>query len=98
MDTAWIALVGTLMGGAGFKIIEHFLNKNQVKVDVATTIREELRGEVGRLRDDLRLEEQEADSWRTKYYETLEKHLNDAVKIDQLKARLEALDNKINKL
>lgn len=72
---AWIALIGTLFGGAGFKIIEHILGRSKIKDDTATNIRSELRTEVGALRaeaDKLREEadelRDEIDEWRTKYF------------------------------
>lgn len=75
MSEAWLALIGTVFGGAGFKIIEHFLGRRTKKEDFATNLRGELRGEVTSLRqdaeklrddaDDLR---REIDEWRNKYY------------------------------
>lgn len=72
---AWIALAGTLLGGAGFKLIEHILGRSKRKEDSATTLRSELRGELTQLRaeaDKLRDEadelRDEIDVWRTKYY------------------------------
>jgi uncharacterized coiled-coil DUF342 family protein len=75
MHEAWLALAGTLFGGAGFKIIEHFLGRTKRKEDSATTFRAELRAEVTELRteaDKLRDEtdelRKEIDIWRRKYY------------------------------
>lgn len=75
MSEAWIALVGTVFGGAGFKIIEHFLGRKGRRDDFATKLRGELREEVAELRreadrlhreaDELR---DEVDEWRSKYY------------------------------
>lgn len=75
MNEAWIALIGTVFGGAGFKIIEFFLGRKGRKEDFATKLRGELRGEVVDLRreadklhdeaDELR---HEIDTWRKKYY------------------------------
>lgn len=75
MNEATLALIGTLFGGAGFKIIEWFLTKRTRKEDTAAKWRGELRGEVESLRketerlhreaDELR---DEIDKWRNKYY------------------------------
>ena len=43
VDAAWIALIGTLCGGIGLKIIEHWLGKSKVKMDEASKLRDELR-------------------------------------------------------
>lgn len=75
MSEAWIALAGTLLGGAGFKIIEHILGRSKRKDDTATSLRSELRAEVtelraeaDRLRDDTDALRKEIDIWRKKYY------------------------------
>lgn len=72
---AWIALAGTLFGGAGFKILEHFLGRSKRKIDEATSLRSELRTELNdlrteadRLRDEADELRDEIDMWRTKYY------------------------------
>lgn len=75
MNEAWVALIGTVFGGAGFKIIEFFLGRKGRREDFATKLRGELRDEVTQLRreadklhreaDELR---DEIDSWRSKYY------------------------------
>lgn len=71
LDPAWIALIATLCGGLGLKITEHWLGKNKVKVDDAARIRDELRLEITRLREDKKAAEEEVDEWREKYYDIL---------------------------
>lgn len=71
-EPAVLALLGTIFGGAGLKIIESFLNRNKIKVDVATQIREELRTEVTTLRTELKHVEDELDEWKGKYYSLLD--------------------------
>lgn len=75
MNEAWIALIGTVFGGAGFKIIEYFLGRRGRREDFATKLRGELRDEITELRkeaDKLQHEcdklRDEIDEWRTKYY------------------------------
>lgn len=75
MGEAWIALAGTLLGGAGFKIVEHILGRTKRKDDTTTSIRSELRAEVtelraeaDRLRDETDALRKEIDVWRKKYY------------------------------
>lgn len=75
MDTAWIALIGTVFGGAGLKIIESFLARGQGKVDAATSMREELRKESTSLREELRVVEKDLDAWKEKYFMLLQEYL-----------------------
>lgn len=75
MNETWIALIGTLFGGAGFKIIEWFLTRRRSREDDATKLRGELRGdlsalrhEADRYREDSEELREEIDKWRSKYY------------------------------
>jgi hypothetical protein len=68
MTQAWIALIGTVFGGAGFKILEHLLGQRKNRDDIATNLRAELRAELLEERRGRDQAEAEADRWRTKYY------------------------------
>jgi predicted nucleic acid-binding Zn-ribbon protein len=76
METeAWLALAGTVMGGAGLKVVESVLGRSKNKNDSQHVFREELRAELVALRteaeklrdeaDELRVE---IDKWRTRYF------------------------------
>lgn len=75
MDTAWIALIGTVFGGAGLKIAESFLSKGAKKEDTATELRKELRSESQALKEELREAEKQLDLWKEKYFTLLQDHL-----------------------
>lgn len=75
MDTAWIALIGTVFGGAGLKIMESFLARGSKKVDTATAMREELRKESASLKEELRVVEKELDTWKEKYFLLFQEYL-----------------------
>lgn len=75
LDTAWIALIGTVFGGAGLKIIEKGLSRGAHKEEVATTIRKELRAESAGLKEELRVVEKELDQWKEKYFLLLQEYL-----------------------
>jgi hypothetical protein len=75
MDTAWIALIGTVFGGAGLKAMESILARGSKKVDTATQMREELRKESASLKEELRSAEKELDAWKEKYFLLLEEYL-----------------------
>ncbi len=69
LDPTVVALIGTLMGGVGLKVMEHWLGKNRVKIDDALQIRNELRTEVTALRAENKQLESEVDKWRKDYYD-----------------------------
>lgn len=71
-NPAFLALIGTIFGGAGLKIVEGMLNKSKTQSDVAAQIRTELRTDVQALRDEIRKVETELDMWKAKYYDLLD--------------------------
>lgn len=75
---AYIALAGTLLGGAGLKVVEALLGRAKSKEDAGAALRTELRLELGTLRTEMeRLRSEtirldgEIDKWRTRYYALL---------------------------
>lgn len=74
IDPAWIALIGTVCGGVGLKVAEHWLGRNKVKNDDAAMIRDELRLEINAQRDEIRLLETDVDKWREEYYNLRDKY------------------------
>lgn len=75
LTPTWIALFGTLMGGVGLKIVEHWLNRSKVRDDAATQIRTELRTEIQSLKQELSEAESDLDKWRGKYYELMDQFI-----------------------
>lgn len=82
IDTAWIALIGTVMGGAGLKVVESFLTKGQSKTDIATELRTELRSEAIELKEELRRVGKEVDQWKEKYFLLLQEYLEVKTRIE----------------
>lgn len=78
-----IALIGTVLGGVGLKIVEHFLSKSKVRDDTASQLRGELRTEVESLRSEIQKVETEVDLWREKYYTLLEQFLVMKVRLEK---------------
>lgn len=64
VDPTWFALIGTIFGGVGLKIVEKFLNKNVERVSE----RKDYRDEIKELRERLDKVESEVDTWRERYY------------------------------
>lgn len=75
IDPAWIALIGTLCGGLGLKLLEYFLGRGQLKVTEEGQIRKELRGEVTELKAENRQLEADVDKWRREYYDLRDKNI-----------------------
>lgn len=75
IDPAWIALIGTLCGGLGLKLAEHWLGKNRVRVDDASKIRDELRLEINAQREEIRQLEVDVEKWRADYYDLRDKYV-----------------------
>jgi archaellum component FlaC len=73
LDPAWIALIGTLCGGIGLKVLEHWLGRSKVKFDESTRLREELRLELNGLREEIKSLEVEVEKWRRDYYDLRDK-------------------------
>jgi predicted nucleic acid-binding Zn-ribbon protein len=102
LNSAVIALIGTIFGGAGLKVAEGFLNRSKNRLekekfdaDTASNMREELRKEVSELRGELRKVEGELDIWRGKYYDLLDQFIQVKSSLDaslrQMKAETQNL-------
>lgn len=75
LDPAWIALIGTVMGGVGLKVTEHWLGRSKIKIDDAAQLRGELRQEITAQREEIKQLETERDKWREEYYALLQKYM-----------------------
>lgn len=72
---AWIALAGTVTGGAGLKFVEYILGRSKYRDTLASSLRTELRVDLSALRvenqhlqDEIHQLEKSVDEWRDKYY------------------------------
>jgi len=74
LDPAWIALIGTVTGGVGLKMVEHWLGRSKVKVDEAGRIRDELRLEITAQREEIKQLEADVNKWREEYYNLRDKY------------------------
>jgi hypothetical protein len=75
LDPGWVALMGTVCGGTGLKVVEHLLNKGQARSNEASRIREELREQIEDQREEIRRLGKEVDSWREKYYDLRDSYI-----------------------
>lgn len=94
MDPAWIALIGTLCGGIGLKVAEHYLGKSQVRIDDARKIRDELRLSLAEQRAEIILLEAEVTKWRDAYYDLRDKFAKLQTELQILVAKMQGKDKK----
>jgi len=90
LDPAWIALIGTLAGGIGLKVTEHWLNRNKTATDDAKQIREELRTEIVSQREEIKRLETELEEWRTKYYDLRDSYMKQHTELTLALERIKA--------
>lgn len=101
-NAGFVALMGTIFGGAGLKIIESWLGRAKERATEAQTMREELRKEIENLRQQLtdsdaeekRLEAQ-IEEWRSKYYDLRDEKQQVVTELTILKDRLLAYEKSI---
>ncbi|ASR77449.1 hypothetical protein SEA_PARADIDDLES_221 [Streptomyces phage Paradiddles] len=93
ITTAWIALIGTVLGGVGLKFVEHWLSRSKVRDDTAAQLRNELRTEIQGLKQELNNVETDLDKWRGKYYELMDNFIK--VK-SELETAMRQLQNQQN--
>lgn len=78
-NPVFLALMGTLFGSAGLKIIEHWLSRAKSREDTAAKMRDELRleierkskdyaADIDRVRAELNETEKQLDALREKYW------------------------------
>lgn len=95
MTEAIIALVATIFGGAGLKLVEKLFAKRDAKYaaeaeaakfsyEDATAIRQELRAESTLLREEMKAMRDDVDHWRQQYFSLLKKYNDIELKYDTL--------------
>lgn len=101
-NAGFVALMGTIFGGTGLKIIESWLGRAKERATEAQTMRDELRKEIDNLRTQLntaqaeeqRLETQ-IEEWRSKYYDLRDEKQLVITELTILKDRLLAYEKSI---
>lgn len=100
-NPGFIALVGTLFGGAGLKMIESWLGRAKQRQEANQVMRDELRKEIESLRMQLtsaNIEEQrleaEIEAWRSKYYDLRDEQQKVVTELMIVSNKLKALEGK----
>jgi chromosome segregation ATPase len=91
-----LALIGTIFGGVGLKLLESLLGKKKVQSDEAAAIRAELRTDVNSLRQTIKDEKISTDKWRAEYYKTLEECYDTKRQVTEVKARVIELEEEVS--
>lgn len=102
-NPGFIALVGTIFGGAGLKIIESWLGKAKERATEAANIRNELRTEIDSLRKQLERADAEekrleglVEDWRAKYYDLRDEKQRVVTELTITLDRLKALESRLD--
>ena len=66
------AIISAVFAGAGVKILDKFMSKRSQYLQETERLRTELRQDVERLSEEVVAQKEEADEWRTKYWELVE--------------------------
>lgn len=82
-NSAFLALIGTIFGGVGLKVLDSILSRSKTKTDLAAQIRAELRTDVQALRDEVRKLETELDTWKAKFYDLLDQFYRKGIVPDE---------------
>lgn len=93
ITTAWIALIGTVLGGVGLKFVEHWLSRSKVRDDTASQLRNELRTEIQGLKTELNNVESDLDKWRGKYYELMDNFIKVKSELETAMRQLQQNNN-----
>lgn len=96
ITTAWIALIGTILGGVGLKFVEHWLSRSKVRDDTAAQLRTELRTEIQGLKTELNNVESDLDKWRGKYYELMDNFIKVKSELETAMRQLQITNNNNN--
>lgn len=95
----FVALMGTIFGGAGLKIIESWLGKAKERTAENATIRDELRKDIDSLRAQLAVADEEEkrleaqiEEWRAKYYDLRDEKQQIITELTILKDKLLAYE------
>lgn len=101
-NAGFVALLGTIFGGAGLKFIEHWLGKAKERATEAQGMRDELYKQIADLRAQLDKADAEEkrlegliEEWRGKYYDLRDEKQQVVTELTILKDRLLAYEKTI---
>lgn len=83
-----LALIGTIIGSIGLKLLENYLGRSRHKVDDATQIRQELRAELDKRDDEITRLEADRDKWKGLYYDLRDQNVAKDIELATLRTEL----------
>lgn len=102
-NPGFVALMGTIFGGAGLEIIKRWLMRAQERATQAQSMREELRTEINSLRAQLEKADAEekrleglVEDWRAKYYDLRDEKQKVVTELTIALDRLRAFENRLD--
>lgn len=103
-NAGFLALMGTIFGGAGLKIIESWLGKAKARADQGAQMRDELRKDIEGLRNQLERAAAEEtrlegliEEWRSKYYDLLTEKTKVVTELTIVTERLKTYEKGLDK-
>lgn len=104
ISPAWIALIGTVFGGAGLKLVEKWLNTSATKNDQQAKFREEYRMQIEDLQEELAkllarlaVAEAELNEWKGRYWLLREETAGKVVELTAALAEIRILKDQLQK-
>lgn len=94
----WVGLISAISGGLGLKVFDFWVSRAQAKVDEATRIRDDLRGQISEQNNEIKELEKSLDDWKDKFYQLKEDYATVnaqyVMALNQLKLEMEEEDGK----
>lgn len=97
-ENSYAAIIAAVFGGVGVRLLDKVLSRRSENFSEASTIRKELRDEVEGLRETMIALREEADSWRSKYWEEIEEGVKRVAEISHLKTTIAELQETVAEL
>lgn len=97
-NPGFIALVGTLFGGVGLKVVESWLGRAKEKAAVEASLRDELRKQIEDLEEKEEKLVAQIDIWKMKYYDLRDERSKLAAELTIAYRKIEELESQVSKL
>lgn len=83
MNEALIGLLGAIFGGVGIKIVEGYILPRAKQEDIATQIRDELRGDIAAYKEEVASLRSEVDDWKRRYFVLIELLIRNNIEVPE---------------
>jgi hypothetical protein len=93
-----LALIGTIFGGVGLKLVETWLGRAKVKQDDAAQIRGELRQQLTAQREEIEQLEAAVEKWRAMYYDLRDVKMKLEIELSHALQQIKQQSNKAQRI